>query len=232
MRPTKTQARTLVELNRGNLIISTKDQMGRRYSRWKNPRGKSRAGKPGVSTFRAFKKRQWIEAEDEGVGTWRISEKGTEVALSIDLDDAYYTRVKRKVTANDVLAALESYYAQMGFVLVPEVSIAYQGERRADALVLGRGNETAIAIEVKVSRGDFKHELGDDEKRQRALDISSQYYFAAPQGMISKDELPPEAGLLEMDKRGKIHPTVPAPHRRPGTPDWRLCAAIARAMKR
>ncbi len=232
MRPTKRQAATLLELSRGNVIISTKDAMGRRYSRWKNFRGKSRAGKPNVGTFKAFRKRGWIEEEDGGVGTWRISEAGTEVALSIDLEDDYYKKVKRKVTANEVLKALDSYYSQMGFILIPEVSIAYGGERRADALVVGRGNETAIAIEIKVSRQDFLHELDDEEKRQLALSLSSQYWFAAPGGLIQKDELPPEAGLLEMDKKGKIHPTVPAPHRRPGTPDWRLVAAVARALKR
>jgi hypothetical protein len=230
MRPTKKQAQTLLELNRGNTIISTKDTLGRRFTRWKNFRGKSRAGKPNVSTFRAFKKRGWIEEED--VNTWRISEKGTEIAATIDLDNPYYTRIKRKVTANDILDALESYYAQIGLVLIREVSIAYQGERRADALVLGRGNETVIIDEVKVSRQDFLHELADDEKRQRALDLSSQYNFAAPQGMIQKDELPPEAGLLEMDKAGKIHPTVPAPHRRPEPPTWALVSAVARALKR
>lgn len=206
--------------------------MGRRYSRWKNFRGKSRAGKPGVSTFRAFKKRGWIEPEDEGVGTWRISELGTEIAQSTNLEDDYYRPRKVKVTANDVLQACGSYYSQMGMDVIPEVSIAHKGERRVDGLVVGRGNETAIVLEVKVDRGDFQHELDNPEKRVAALGLCSQYFFAAPQGMIKPNELPQEAGLLEMDKRGKIHPTVPAPHRRPGTPDWRLCGAIARALKR
>ena len=230
MRPTKKQAQTLLELHRGNTIVSSKDAMGRRYSRWNNHRGKARAGKPNVGTFKAFRKRKWIEEED--VNSWRISELGTEVANSINLEDDYYRVTKLKVTANDILDALESYYSQAGFVLIREVSIAYQGERRADALVLGRGNEIVIIDEVKVSRQDFLHELADDEKRQRALDISSQFNFAAPQGMISKDELPPEAGLLEMDKKGKIHPTVPAPHRRPEPPTWAIVSAVARALKR
>lgn len=231
MRPTRTQARTLVELNRGNQIISSKDQMGRRYSRWKNPRGKKRAGKPGVGTFRAFRKRGWIETADAGVGTWRISEAGTNIALSLDPD--WYNKPRKvKVTANDVLVALEAYYISMGFLLVPEVSIAYQGERRADAMVLGRGSETCIIAEIKVSRGDFKHELEDEEKRQRALELSSQYYFAAPQGMIKPKELPPECGLLELGRDGKIYPTTEAPHSRPGMPDWRLVGAVARALKR
>jgi hypothetical protein len=50
--------------------------------------------------------------------------------------------------------------------------------------------------------------------------------------MIKPKELPPECGLLELGKDGKIYVTVEAPHRRPGMPDWRLCGAIARALKR
>ena len=232
MRPNRTQARILLELmNHDNLIISTKDQMGRRYARWKNARGRGRSGKPGVGTFRSFRKKGWIEPEDEGVGTWRISPTGIEIALTIDLE-AYKKPGKVRITANDVLRGLETYYSVMGMVLIPEVSIAYQGERRADALVVGRGSETAIAIEIKVSVQDFKHELGDPVKRARALEISSQYYFAAPEGMIRPDEIPEECGLMELDKGGMIHVVVPAPHRRPGQPTWRLMGAVARALKR
>ncbi len=145
MRMTEAQARMLLELNRGNLIVTSKDRAGRRYTRWNNTRGRGRSGKPGVATWRAFKKRDWIEPEDEGVGTWRISGQGLlQVEDAKDVLDVAETRApKLKVTANDVLEGLQTYYNQMGFVLVPEVSIAYQGERRADALVLGRGNEVA-----------------------------------------------------------------------------------------
>jgi len=205
--------------------------MGRRYARWKNARGRARAGKPGVGTFRAFRKRAWITPDDEGVGTWRISPTGIEIAQAIDLD-LYKKPGRVKVTANDVLKGLETYYSNMGFTLVPEVSIAYGGERRADALVVGRGNETAIAIEVKVSRQDFKHEMDNPEKRVVALEICSQYFFATPQGLVDPHDIPEECGLMELDKGGKIRVTVPAPHRRPGQPTWRLVGAVARALKR
>ena len=231
MRLTETQARIITELDRGNIIIARKDARGRRYSRWQNARGKTRAGKPGVGTWRSFRKRGWIEPEDIGVDTWAITTRGTEIAASVDF--AQYTRKRKvKVTANDVLKGLETYYSQMGLVLIPEVSIAYGGERRADALVVGTGNETAIAIEIKVSRQDFKHEMESPEKRQLALDLSSQYYFAAPEGLIRVSELPEEAGLLELGVDGTISVTVEAPHRRPGMPDWRLVGAVARALKR
>lgn len=235
---TKNQAYALVEMNTGsspNTIIMGRTQAGRRFARWRNPRGIARSGKIKVLTAWSFKKKGLIEPLDIGKNEWHISDEGIDAAFEAQrlIDDGHYEKKRKaKVTANDVLKGLEGYYSQMGFILIPEVSIAYGGERRADALVVGRGNETAIAIEVKVSRADFKHELDDEEKRQRAIEISSQYFFAAPQGMIELHEIPEECGLLELGVDGKIRPTLPAPHRRPGTPGWRLVAAVARALKR
>ena len=165
------------------------------------------------------------------MGTWRISPAGIEIALTIDLE-AYKKVGRVKVTANDVLKGLETYYSVMGLIVIPEVSIAYGGERRADALVVGRGNETAIAIEIKVSKQDYKHEIEDSEKRALALELSSQYYFATPSGMVETHLIPEECGLMELDKGGMIRVIVPAPQSRPSAPDWRLVSAVARALKR
>ncbi len=235
MRPTEKQSLALLELNRGSKFLFNKTQKGRRVARWINWRGNMRAGKLTVGTARAILKRQWAEPEDIGKGTYRISELGMEAAIdAMELlgSGVFEKRRKVKVTANDVLDALEGYYSQSGLVVVREVSIAYKGERRVDALVLGRGNETAIFAEVKVSRQDFTHELDDTDKRQMALDLGSQYYFAAQVGLIKPDEIPPECGLLEMGIDGKIGVTVEAPHSRPAPPDWRLVSAVARALKR
>jgi len=235
MRPSEKQAHGLLELNRGNTIKMGRTQDGRRYARWKNWRGNTRAGKMQVGTAWAFKKKQWIEPLDIGTGEWKISDDGMGAAMdAMELlgSGVYEKRHKRTVKAQDVLRALESYYSQSGMVLVPEVSLAYQGERRADAIVLGRGNETVIIIEVKVTKQDFKHEVDDEEKRQMALELCSQYFFAAPVGLIKVAELPPEAGLLELSISGQISVTVAAPNKRPGMPTWRLVSAVARALKR
>lgn len=207
-------------------------QRGQRTARWKIYRG---AASIKVLTAWAFKKREWIEPHDRGVNEWRISDKGMDVASEAEnliVSGHYDKQGKGKVTANDVLVALESYYSQMGYAVISEVSIAYQGERRVDALVVGRGNETAIVIEIKVSRQDFKHEIEDADKRQIALDLCSQYFFAAPRGMIETHEIPPECGLLELGADNKLRPTVEAPHRRPEMPDWRLVGSVARALRR
>ena len=207
-------------------------QRGQRFARWKIYRG---ADKIKVLTAWSFKKKDLIEPLDIGVNQWCISDKGMDAAVEVQLliDDGFYDKKqKAKVTANDILKALDTYYSDSGLIVIPEVSIAYGGERRADALVVGRGNETAIAIEVKVSRQDYRHEVEDSEKRALALELSSQYFFAAPQGMIEPHEVPDECGLLELGVDGKIRPTIEAPHRRPVMPDWRLVGSVARALKR
>ena len=53
-------------------------------------------------------------------------------------------------------------------------------------------NPGIIACEIKVNRQDF---LADD-KWKKYLDYCNEFYFVAPKGIIEKDELPPEAGLL------------------------------------
>ncbi|VAW72231.1 hypothetical protein MNBD_GAMMA12-1661 [hydrothermal vent metagenome] len=55
-----------------------------------------------------------------------------------------------------------------------------------------------IAYEIKVSRADFLKELKSPEKRQWASEISHQFYFIAPQGIIRTEELPEGCGLLEV----------------------------------
>ena len=236
MKPTKSQAFALQELlQHQNTIIMGRTRGGKRYARWKNWRGNTRAGKIHVLTAWLFKKKDYIEPSDIGVNQWRISDLGMDAALEAEhlIEIGHYDKERKvKVTSNDVLKGLESYYADSGLIVVPEVSIAYGGERRVDALVVGRGNETAIICEVKVSRQDFKHELEQPGKRELALELSSQYFFCAPEGLIKPKELPEECGLLELGKDNKIYPTVEAPHRRPGMPDWRLVGAVVRALKR
>ncbi len=55
-----------------------------------------------------------------------------------------------------------------------------------------------IAYEIKVSRADFLKELKSPSKRQWAIEISNQFYFIAPQGIITLEELPDGCGLLEV----------------------------------
>lgn len=61
---------------------------------------------------------------------------------------------------------------------------------------------SSVLVEAKVSRADF---LADRKKIFRAhpeLGMGAKRYFAAPEGMVRPDELPPRWGLLEVTRRG------------------------------
>ena len=59
-------------------------------------------------------------------------------------------------------------------------------------------NHRRIAYEIKVSRADFLKELKTPEKRAWAIEISHQFYFVAPAGIIKLEEIPAGCGLLEV----------------------------------
>lgn len=88
-----------------------------------------------------------------------------------------------------------------------------------------------IAYEIKVSRSDFLREIKHPEKRTQALQLSNQFYFVAPVGLIKPDELPPEAGLIEVENEWESRHTVAAPIREASGPTWQFFASIARRMQ-
>ena len=55
-----------------------------------------------------------------------------------------------------------------------------------------------IGYEIKVNRQDFLH----DKKWRQYLPACSQFFFCAPRGLIKRDELPKEAGLIEPFENG------------------------------
>ena len=77
----------------------------------------------------------------------------------------------------------------------------------------GSGGSTAIAYEVKVSRGDFLKELQQPDKRKSAECYSHECYFAAPAGLIKPEEVPIGWGLLEVLASGATRRKVIAQQR-------------------
>jgi len=57
------------------------------------------------------------------------------------------------------------------------------------------------AYEVKVSRSDFLSDVGS-QKWRKYLSICHQVYFAAPAGLLRKEEIPKGAGLTVYGKKG------------------------------
>ena len=145
------------------------------------------------------------------------------------------------MNAENVLAAVKAAYYQNTprrrgeWVFFPEMR-AGTGygpgvENRMDAWIMNTWPSKRlmrIVLEVKVSRSDFFMELRNPHKREKALLFSNLFYFAAPAGLIQPDEVPPEAGLMEVTEAGRVKTTVKAPWRPTPEPTWRFVAALLR----
>jgi len=70
----------------------------------------------------------------------------------------------------------------------------YHTDIRFDFIALDRAQRLSRIVEVKSSRADFL----SDHKWEKYLPYATHFYFAAPQGMIKPDELPPNIGLAEV----------------------------------
>lgn len=107
-------------------------------------------------------------------------------------------------------------------------------EQRFDAWAINlypSKNFLRIAYEIKVSRSDFLREIKHPEKRAQALQLSNQFYFVAPPGLIKASELPPEAGLIEVKGEWESRLKVRAPVREAVAPTWQFFASIARRIQ-
>jgi hypothetical protein len=74
--------------------------------------------------------------------------------------------------------------------------------RRIDFLLMrisrsSKPRHERIALEVKVTRADFKRDT--DEKRAVWFAVSDRFAYVAPAGMIKPEELPAGCGLMEYD---------------------------------
>lgn len=86
--------------------------------------------------------------------------------------------------------------------------------RRIDALM--RDAQGYTAIEIKVSRSDFKRDT--EEKRRAWKEHTRRFIYATPKGLLAPEEVPPGCGLWEFEvgygirtvKRAKVN-KVPRP---------------------
>jgi len=91
--------------------------------------------------------------------------------------------------------------------------------RRIDVLLMRTSSTKPvpferIAIEIKVSRGDFKRDT--PEKRKPWMAVAHRFAYATPPGLIAKDEVPEGCGLIEVD---------------PSAPRFEGCAWVKRAPR-
>ncbi len=106
------------------------------------------------------------------------------------------------MTSDHILKLLRAKHSEDVFVSQckdgPSQSVGSFGQ--IDAWVMPRSwsHPHLSGYEIKVSRQDF---IGD-EKWRKYLPMCNYLYFAAPPGIIGKDELPPEVGLYEVSTGG------------------------------
>lgn len=79
-------------------------------------------------------------------------------------------------------------------------SVGVPTVRRIDYLLMRTGRASRprherIALEVKISRADYKKDT--DEKRAAWFAVADRFAYVAPVGLIHPSELPPGCGLLE-----------------------------------
>ncbi len=103
-----------------------------------------------------------------------------------------------------------------------------------------------ICYEVKVSRADFLSELKHPLKRRIGMRYSNEFYFVAPQGLLSALEIPIDCGLMEigpgpvrdgvpyfdLETRMYCRVTIPACWRDTPAPTWQFTAAMLRNQRR
>lgn len=140
------------------------------------------------------------------------------------------------MTAREVLDALRrSYFVPRRWswfeeVQLPQTSHRYKGQQRIDAWTISSNGKYIASIEVKVDRRDFANEIRNPSKRRHAMAYCNQFYFACPKGLVKREDIPLDCGLLEVDEQGRVWETVEAPRHEAAWPSWEWFAAIAREV--
>jgi hypothetical protein len=167
-------------------------------------------GRPGRWVF--------VREVDEATGTYSGVQRFDAVAVGL-VPSVKYARVvyEIKISRGDWLRELKP---------ITDVADASSGYRLSSHV----GNR---ALRVQGAREDPRYRVTDRRKWDAALAISTEFWYAAPPRCILVDELPPEAGLLEVRAWGRgrefrARVVRPAPVRQTPIPDPSFWAAILR----
>ncbi len=203
----------------------------------------------GVSTVRVLLDQEWIEIIVEGSskGLYTISDTGRNILDLLNDADFLSTPSNNKKpfwSTRDIYGALFEKYRKLNnkgyqgapvWVYFSELRDERYASRRVDfwAMACWKSlNYRRISYEIKISRGDFLHELKHPEKRAFALEISQQYYFVTPPNLVELDELPEECGLIELSEKGRLITKKKAPIRLNNDFEftWEFAASLGRQI--
>lgn len=143
--------------------------------------------------------------------------------------------MKSNISAKDILQILHKAHLQPEWVFFSELrcgsGYSKAAQKRIDAWALNcypSKDHIKVAYEIKVYRSDFLNEMKDPKKRKQGLNLSNQFYFVAPEGVIKLDEVPVECGYLEVTTNHKLKIRKEAPLRTCKDPSWLFVSSLAR----
>ena len=107
---------------------------------------------------------------------------------------------KEKVTSTDIKLALKNHHSYDNSFFITECKNGStyfppaQGLLKFDGLAITKSysKPRIIGYEIKISRTDFKQ----DGKWHLYLQYCHEFYFVVPKGLVKKDELPDNVGLI------------------------------------
>lgn len=146
------------------------------------------------------------------------------------------------MTADDIKIALFDYFKTDEWAAFDELRFGtgWISERTIDFWAMNvwpsKKFET-LAIEIKCSRSDFSREKNDLLKTMPALSLCDKFYFAAPKGILTYEDMPPWAQLWEYDPETKTMGDRPCWSKQNGigqlfTPSTAFVASILRRQAR
>lgn len=120
------------------------------------------------------------------------------------------------MTAEEIEAILADRYSGRGWALFFQYMPMTSFEstlNKIDLIAVGlwHRHDKIMAFEIKVGRSDFLKDLKSFKKKhQFALKISDEFFYVCPWGLIGKEEVPVDAGLMYVNKGNKIKIIKPA----------------------
>ncbi len=138
------------------------------------------------------------------------------------------------ITASQILGLLTVKHSDDVFIPECKTGPSMCVEHlRMDAWAMKRSwaHPLTISYEIKVRRSDFLQ----DYKWREYLPYCNQLFFVCPPGVIEKNELPPEAGLIVSSTNGtRLYTKKKAPQRDVSIPEelWRYILMHRTAIKK
>lgn len=141
-----------------------------------------------------------------------------------------------KITSADICKLLRKTHAKDIWCEELRLSSGFGWAGRMDFWALSAapsdGNK-ATAYEIKVTRSDFKRDSYDKQRGARLF--SDTFHYVTPKDMVTPEEIPDWAGLIEVEWRRIGHnlflqaiTKIHAPKRDKEAPTWGLVCSIIR----